>query len=162
MKEQILGQELSDIDQAPSIAIQLRQVGFSAADIDSIEHPQTHRVRNVGDRELRLIAVINDGEGSVDETSTGGTGDWTDKDYVNRWFRVWRTNLLPSQSEEWHTAGRDLLLVNPYGGRLTVRLQESAASVEPVRDWKLVERGSTFQIANDGGDAVSFISVEIR
>ena len=125
--------------------------------------PVTHRVKNVGTRLFRLIAVTN---GRAPKDSARAEPDSKLPGLLERespWFRVSRLVLSAGEVSEWYDAGLPTVLVQPEAG--TVSVDGAASGTTELRDagcWIYLPPGTRYRIANLGTGRTLLVVAEAR
>lgn len=160
--EQILGQEWAIAGEVAKDKIQPGITGMSVVDLDYIQSPKTHRVRNAGNHLFHLIAVINDGEGLAEGYTEFQPSDWTSRPFTNRWFTSGSMDISVDMPSNWITAESDTILVNPKAAPLMLSCKVPCNSATEIGHWKLIKKGMTYQVSNIGTSPASVVMVEVR
>lgn len=158
--DQILGQEWSTPKAGNDSKPPQDITGMSVVDIDYIESPKTHRVKNADDHLFRLIAIINDGDGVTEGYTEFQPTDWTNELFTNRWFTSNRMDIAVETPSNWITVKNDTMLVNPRAASLMLSYKGHATAA--LGHWKLVKKGMTYQVSNTGTSSASLVMVEVR
>ena len=128
-----------------------------ATDTSYALKPLTHRVKNVGDRLFRLVAITNGSAGSLLQNGTPpGTMVHSSPWYAAAWLVV-----DPHAEPEWHTASMPTVVVAPSGGRVKVEGSGAALTrLDEPGSWSYVPAGGRYRIANEGQTPITVIIVE--
>ena len=128
-----------------------------ASDTTYAIRPLTHRVRNVGDRLFRLIAITNGSPGNP-RHSPAPPGTTV---HSSPWYAAARLVVDRHAGSEWHTAAMPSVIVLPDPGHLVVEgLQAARTRLDTPGSWSYVERGGRYRIVNDSPAAAAVIIVE--
>ena len=125
--------------------------------------PLTHRVKNVGTRLFRLIAVTN---ARVPEEPASALPDSPLPGALERespWFRVSRLVLSTGEGSEWFDAGLPTVVIQPEAG--TVRVDGAPPGTTELRDagsWIYFPPGTRYRIANLGANRTVLVVAEAR
>lgn len=125
--------------------------------------PVTHRVKNVGTRLFRLIAVTN---GRAPKDSARAEPDSKLPGLLERespWFRVSRLVLSAGEVSEWYDAGLPTVLVQPEAGTVSVDGERPAATeLRDAGSWIYLSPGTRYRIANLGTGRTVLVVAEAR
>jgi len=128
-----------------------------ASDTSYASRPLTHRVKNVGERLFRLIAITN---GSAGGGPQSGAPPGTVV-HASSWYTAARAVIEPHVALEWHTAGMPTVLVLPEAGRVAVEGDHIEHSrLDGPGSWSYVPRGGRYRIVNEGQAPVAVVIVE--
>lgn len=125
--------------------------------------PVTHRVKNVGTRLFRLIAVTN---ARVPEEPARALPDSKLPGSLERespWFRVSRLVLSAGEVSEWYDAGLPTVLVQPEAGTVSVGGDRPGATeLLDAGSWIYLPPGTRYRIANLGAGRTVLVAAEAR
>ncbi len=126
--------------------------------------PVTHRVRNVGTRLFRLIAVTNARSPEAPPGAAPGAKLPGDLERVSPWFRVARLILSAGESSEWFDAVLPTVLVQPEAATVRVDRESPAGSSElrNAGSWLYLAPGTRYRIANLGPGRTVLVVAEAR
>ena len=128
-----------------------------ASDTSYALKPLTHRVKNVGDRLFRLIAITNGSAGSVKQNGAP-PGSIV---HSSPWYAAAKVVVDPHTTLEWHTAAMPSVLVLPEAGLVTVEGDQIEHSrLDRPGSWSYVPRGGRYRIVNEGQGPVAVVIVE--
>ena len=131
-----------------------------ASDTSYARKPLTHRVKNVGDRLFRLIAVTNGSAGSVRQNGAPpGTPVLS-----SPWYSAAKLAVASHGSSEWQAASMPTVIVLPGGGR--AQIEREAGSGQTALDqagaWAFVAAGQRYRIRNLDEAAASVVVVQVN
>jgi hypothetical protein len=151
---QILGQEWLGVKPTDRSRFEGRVV---ASDTSYAIKPLTHRVKNVGDRLFRLIAITN---GSAGNNEPRGAPPGTAV-LSSPWYAAAKLEVGAGTTSEWRTAAMPTVVVSPAGGRLIVEGPEGTRkSLDAPGSWAYVSREGRYRIANQDQASVAVVIVE--
>lgn len=123
-----------------------------ASDTSYASTPLTHRVKNVGDRQFRLIAITNTAAGS-DAPADDLPGTPV---FASRWHRA---SLLQPGGSAWQPAAAPVIVVQPGPGRSRVERETGEATdLDQPGSWAFVTPGMRYRISN----STAVVVVETR
>ena len=124
--------------------------------------PFAHRVRNLDNRPLRLLALVNLAahEKRAGELETGGLLD-------NAWFREHRLTLGPGAESEVLVFENPAVVVQISAGRSDAPSASSGSpSIQNIKTmpgaWSWHGQGSAFRLRNLGPGDADFVVVEVK
>jgi len=135
-----------------SVGIVTWNLGYASA-------PHTHRVRNVGDRLFRLIAVVNHGPGATDPEVGSILGGPADGEC--RWFRARRIVLAPGARVAGRNGAARVVLVQVSPG-LVHSTKGAPARLDRPGSFVVMGSGSDYALQNAAEDPVTLVAVEVR
>ncbi len=154
---QILGRDWLGVGpQSPS-----RFTGLVVAtDTSYAAEPLTHRVKNVGDKRFRLIAITNAA------TPGGGAADPLPGTTVHAstWFTAAKLSLSAGESSAWQVAPASLVIVQPSEGTTRVEREANAGAtaLDQPGTWAWIAKGTRYRISNPGSGTTAVVVVEPR
>jgi len=151
---QILGQEWLGVKPTDRSRFEGQVV---APDPSYAPRALTHRVKNVGDRLFRLIAITN-GSAGTSRTSGGPPGTAV---LSSHWYAAANLEVGAGAASEWHTASMPTVIVAPTGGQVSVEDAKAARTlIEKPGSWSYVSRGDRYRVVNEGQVPVAVVIVE--
>jgi len=131
-----------------------------ATDTSYATRALTHRVKNVGDKLFRLIAITNNAPPTTQPAhQLPGTAV-----HASSWFTATQLALPSGQSAGWETALAPIVVVQRGPGH--TRIERDGNTGPTMLDqpgaWAFIARGSRYRIGNAGPDATTVVVVEGR
>ena len=118
------------------------------------EEPLTHKVSNDGPGLLRIIALVNGGDG-VNDIDDAPSGVNRDPDIFNPWFRSYRLELGPGEQTELRTHNNHTVVVQGSAGLVHVTREDGLdRELDSAGDWEWRKPGSSFLVKNMGSAPV--------
>jgi len=112
--------------------------------------PLTHSVSNDGPGLLRIIALVNGGEGVTDD-SDANKGVWSDPDIENPWFRSYRLELGPGEQAELPNHINHTVVIQGSAGIVHVTREDGLTrELDSAGKWEWRKPGSPFTVKNMG------------
>ncbi len=121
--------------------------------------PHTHRVRNVGERLFRLIAVVNYGTGTAGVDASPILGERPDAEC--RWFRWRQVVLEPGKQLEGTNGTNKVVVVQTTGGCVRATGGTSATLARPG-DFIVLDPKALFRLEVASAESVGLCAVEVR
>ena len=116
--------------------------------------PLTHKVSNDGPGLLRIIALVNGGNG-VNGGGDAPSGIERDPDVINPWFRSYRLELGPGEQTEMQTHNNHTIVVQGSSGLVHVTREDGVdRELASAGDWAWRKPGSSFLVKNMGSSPV--------
>lgn len=144
--------DLSDRERNPSGTVNDRS--------DYYAKPYVHRVENVDDRALHLVAIVNErdlvGDTEIVLTEAGKRVD-------NAWFREHRIALGPGEASQIIRLPGESVLVQYDGGVghvLENGVSHSVGTAPGAFSWHAADAG--FQVVNDSNTAREYVLIELK
>ena len=150
---QILGQEWLGVKPGDRSRFEGLAV---AADTSYAIRPVTHRVKNVGDRPFRLIAITNAAtpEAVAAKSPPGRTV------HASPWYSATQLTIAPKGDSEWATAAAPTVVVLPGTGRVRVERDRETTPLIAPGAWAYIEAGQRYRITNASVGAVAVVLVQ--
>lgn len=127
-----------------------------AADTSYALKAVTHRVKNVGNRPFRLIAITNAAmPGEPAKESPPGKPVHT-----SRWYAASQLVVSPSSSSEWQVAAKPTVVVLPVAGRVRLEQDKGGTDLKEPGAWGFVGAGVRYRVVNTGTEAGSLVLVQ--
>jgi quercetin dioxygenase-like cupin family protein len=126
--------------------------------------PVTHRVKNVGTRLFRLIAVTNARDPAAPSSAVPAAKLPGELERESPWFRASRLALSAGEVSEWCDAVLPTILIQPEAGTARVEREPPAGSAE-LRDagsWIHLPPGTRYRIANLCASRTVLVVAEAR
>ena len=112
--------------------------------------PLVHNVSNDGPGLLRIIALVNGGEGVKDGSDTP-EGMRSDPDIENPWFRSYRLELAPGEQTDLQSHDNHTVVVQGSDGVVHVTREDGLTrELDSAGEWEWRQPGSTFMVKNMG------------
>ena len=116
--------------------------------------PFTHNVSNDGPGLLRIIALVNGGEGSSD-AGDAPDGLPFEPDIENPWFRAYRLELGPGEQTSLQNHNNHTVIVQGSAGIVHVTRKDGLTrELKAAGEWEWREPGSPFIVKNMGNSSV--------
>jgi quercetin dioxygenase-like cupin family protein len=130
--------------------------GTVRAITDYAATPLTHKVSNAGPGLLRIIALVNDGNGVSGDTRDAPSGMSSDPQIENPWFRSYRIELAPGEATPLQTHQNPTVIVQGSAGTLHVTRTDGVTNeLAAPGDWAWREGQSPFVVRNMGQTTVA-------
>jgi quercetin dioxygenase-like cupin family protein len=154
---QILGQEWLGVGPTD----RSRFTGLVVAtDTSYATKPLTHRVKNVGDKLFRLIAITNSATPAAESRHPlpGTTVN------SSTWYTASQLTLPSGETSGWQTALAPLVIVQPAEGHARVEREGNQGPMELDQPgaWSFIAKGTRYRVSNAGPVAVAVVVVEPR
>ncbi|HKP30783.1 MAG TPA: hypothetical protein VJU15_15330, partial [Gemmatimonadales bacterium] len=140
---QILGQEWLGVKPTDRSRFEGLVV---ASDTSYAQKPLTHRVKNVGDRLFRLIAITNGSGGSVRQNGAPpGT-----MVHSSPWYAAAKLPVTSHGTPEWHLSPMPTVVLLPGAGRVQIERESAAgpAELDQPGAWSFIPAGVRYRIRN--------------
>jgi quercetin dioxygenase-like cupin family protein len=126
-----------------------------ATDTSYASKPLTHRVKNVGNRPFRLIAITNaaNPEAVSPERPPGAPV------HTSPWYAA--TRLVLDRPTDWQTARAATVVVLPAAGTATVELDGEKRTIDRAGGWVVVQSGARYRVSSPDGAAVVLVQVNL-
>ncbi|MAN22709.1 MAG: hypothetical protein CME10_00405 [Gemmatimonadetes bacterium] len=112
--------------------------------------PLTHSVSNAGPGLLRIIALVNGGQGVTDK-SDSPKGMRSDPNIENPWFRSYRLELAPGEQTDLQSHDNHTVVVQGSDGVVHVTREDGLTrELDSAGEWEWRQPGSTFMVKNMG------------
>lgn len=131
-----------------------------ASDTSYVTTPLTHRVKNVGDKLFRLIAITNDAP-----PAAGPRNPLPGSEVLaSRWYTAAQLTLAAGANSNWQTAAAAMVVVQPGEGETRVERDANQAptALERPGAWVWIPKATRYRISNAGLGAASVVIVEPR
>ena len=116
--------------------------------------PLVHNVSNDGPGLLRIIALVNGGDGVKDGSDTP-EGMRSDPDIENPWFRSYRLELGPGEQTELQNHNNHTVVVQGSAGIIHITREDGLTrELDSAGNWEWREPGSPFIVKNMGDSPV--------
>ncbi|MDA1369903.1 MAG: hypothetical protein O2971_03955 [Proteobacteria bacterium] len=147
-------------DQAILLTTISTGAGPSNSDVRAITDyastPLTHKVGNDGPGLLRIIALVNDGNGVTGNTSDAPFGMASAANLENPWFRSYSIELTPGEETALQTHQNPTVIVQRNAGVVHVtRADGITTELDAPGDWAWSAKQSPFRLRNSGRSAVT-------
>ena len=150
---QILGQEWLGVKPADRSRFEGLVV---ATDTSYASRPLTHRVKNVGDRLFRLIAITNAATPEAVATKSP-PGRLV---HASPWYSATQLTIAPQADSEWATAAAPTVVVLPGTGRVRVERDRETTPLIAPGAWAYIEVGQRYRITNASVGAIAVVLVQ--
>jgi quercetin dioxygenase-like cupin family protein len=126
-----------------------------ATDTSYATKPRTHRVKNVGSRPFRLIAITNAANPEAPSTTTPPGSPA----HLSPWYAA--TSLVPGRTAEapWSAASAPTVVVLPGPGTVMVDLTDGSRVLDRAGTWVVVDSGSRYRVSSPDGASVVLVQV---
>ena len=112
--------------------------------------PLTHNVSNAGPGLLRIIALVNGGQGVTDK-SDAPKGVSSDPNIENPWFRSYRLELAPGEQTDLQSHDNHTVVVQGSDGVVHVTREDGLTrELDSAGEWEWRQPGSPFIVKNMG------------
>ncbi len=133
-------------------------VGIVTWNLGYASTPLTHRVKNVGDGNFRLIAVVNYSPGSNREVPAHVLGGEVEQ--ACRWFRWRQITLTPGERLDGTTGANRIVAVQIDPGRVSVTSRTTATLVRPG-DFIVLDTNGRFTLESSSPESIDLCAVEV-
>jgi hypothetical protein len=149
---QILGQEWLGVQPTSKSRFEGLVV---AADTSYATKPLTHRVKNVGNRPFRLIAITN----AANPEAVSPTLPPGSPLHRSPWYAA--TSLVPDRTagSDWLTASAPTVVVLPGPGTVIVTQDGGSRTLDRAGAWVVVEANARYRISSPDGASVVLVQV---
>lgn len=137
--------------------------GEVSANTDYASQALTHKVANDGPGLLRIIALVNDGDGNTDLQADRPTGLMSEPQLENPWFRSYRVELAPGEATAVQTHSLPSVVVQATEGVFHLTRGDGITSeLQAQADWAWYAPDQQYSIKNVGDVAASVVINEGR
>ena len=152
---QILGQEWLGVKSTDRSRFEGLVV---ASDTSYALKPLTHRVKNVGNKLFRLIAITNGSAGSVRQNGPPPGSPVLS----SPWYSAAKLEIASHAASEWQTTSMPTVLVLPAAGRAQVEREAGSGqtSLDQPGAWAFLAAGQRYRIRNLNDAAASVVVVQ--
>jgi len=129
-----------------------------AADTSYASKPLTHRVKNVGNRLFRLIAITN----AATPEAVAAKSPPGRPVHASPWYSATQLTMASQADSEWATAAAPTVIVLPGTGRVRVERDRETTPLIAPGAWAFIEAGQRYRITNASVGAAAVVLVQVN